>query len=137
VHKADDDVGDLNAGVVDVILDADLVAGLVVVGAEQALEGVAENGVAQVANVGGLVGVDAGVLDQAKAGTANVGVAVGGDGAHGGGAVEADVEVAGAGDLDTGDAWDLIERGIQLGGEFDRDRTGGFAQALGEFKRDG
>jgi hypothetical protein len=71
----------LNAGVVDVVLHADLVAGLVGVGAEQALEGVAEDGVAQVTNVGSLVRVDAGVLDKAEARTADVGVAVGCDGA--------------------------------------------------------
>ena len=60
VHEADDDVGHLDAGVVDVVLNVDLMAG----GAEHADEGVAEDGVAQVADVRGLVGVDAGVLDQ-------------------------------------------------------------------------
>ncbi len=107
MDEADDDVGDLHAGVVDVVLDADFVAGLVGVGAEQALEGVAEDGVAEVADVRGLVGVDAGVLDEAEAGAADVGVLVGGDAADGGGAVEADVEIAGAGDFDAGDAFSV------------------------------
>ncbi len=137
VDEADDDVGYLNAGVVDVVLYADLVAGLVGVGAEEALEGVAEDGVAEVADVGGLVGVDAGVLDEAEAGTADVGVLVGGDAADGGGAVEADVEVAGAGDFDGGDAFELgrpIKRGGEFGGEFGGDGAGGFAEALGQFE---
>ena len=102
VDEADDDVCDLDAGVVDVVLHADFVAALVVVGAEEALEGVAEDGVAEVADVRGLVGIDAGVLDEAEAGAADVGVLVGGDAADGGGAVETDVEVAGAGDFDAG-----------------------------------
>ena len=55
VDEPDDDVGNLNAGVVDVVLHADLVAGFVVVRAQQALKGVAENRVAQVADVRGLV----------------------------------------------------------------------------------
>ena len=55
-------------------------------------------------DVGGLIGIDAGVLDEAKAGAADVGVLVGGDAAGGGGAVQADVEIACAGDLDGGDS---------------------------------
>ena len=53
--EADDDVGDLHAGVVDVVLHVDRIAAE----AQQADEGVAENGVAQVADVRGLVGIDA------------------------------------------------------------------------------
>ena len=60
MEEADDHVGDLDAGVVDVVLHVDFLAG----GAEQADECVAEDGVAQVADVRGLVGIDAGVLDQ-------------------------------------------------------------------------
>ena len=63
VDEAYDYVCDLDAGVVDVVLYAYFVAAFVVVGAEEALEGVAEDGVAQVANVGGFVGIDAGMLD--------------------------------------------------------------------------
>ena len=61
------------------------------------------------ADVRGLVGIDAGVLDEAEAGAADVGVLVGGDAADGGGAVEADVEVACAGDFDAGDAFEFGE----------------------------
>ena len=60
VQEADDHVGHLHAGVVDVVLHIDLLAG----GAQQAHEGVAQNGVAQMADVRGLVGIDAGVLHQ-------------------------------------------------------------------------
>ena len=57
--EADDDVGDLDAGVVDVVLDLDGRAEE----PQQAPDGVAEDRVAQVADVGGLVRVDRGVLD--------------------------------------------------------------------------
>ena len=60
MEEADDYIGDLHTGVVDVVLDIDFLSG----GAEETDEGVAEDGVAQVADVGGLVGIDAGVLDQ-------------------------------------------------------------------------
>ena len=52
-------VGHLHAGVVDVVLHLDLAAAR----AQHAHEGVAQHGVAQVADVGRLVGVDVGVLD--------------------------------------------------------------------------
>ena len=58
VEEADDHVRDLNARVVDVVLHADLEAAL----AQQAHERVTEAGVAQVADVRGLVRVDRGVL---------------------------------------------------------------------------
>ena len=58
--EADDDVGHLHAGVVDVVLDLDGVAAV----AQQRARSVSpRRGVAQVADVGGLVRVDAGVLD--------------------------------------------------------------------------
>ena len=59
VTEADHDVGDLHASVVDVVLDFDRPAAE----AQRAHQGVAQAGVAQVADVGGLVGVDGGVLD--------------------------------------------------------------------------
>ncbi len=59
------------------------------------------------ADVRGLVGIDAGVLDEAEAGAADVGMLVGGDAADGGGAVEADVEVAGSGDFNAGYTFEL------------------------------
>ena len=57
--EADDDVGDLHAGVVDVVLDLDRPS----LEAEQPAEGVAERGVAQVADVRRLVRIDRRVLD--------------------------------------------------------------------------
>ena len=59
-HETDDHVRNLHAGVVDVVLDVDGVSG----SAQQADKGVAEDGVAQMADVRRLVGIDAGVLDQ-------------------------------------------------------------------------
>ena len=52
-------VGHLHAGVVDVVLHFDVAAG----GAQHADEGVAQDGVAQVPDVRGFVGIDVGVLD--------------------------------------------------------------------------
>ena len=57
--EADDDVGHLDAGVVDVVLHLDVFAD----GAQHAHEGVAQNRVAQVTDVRGFVGIDVGVLD--------------------------------------------------------------------------
>ena len=59
VVEAHHDVGHLHAGVVDVVLHLDALAA----GAQHAHEGVAERRVAQVADVGRLVGIDVGVLD--------------------------------------------------------------------------
>ncbi len=58
--KPNDDVGDLHAGVVDVVLNVHFPAGK----SQQADKRVAEDGVAQMADVGSLVGIDAGMLDQ-------------------------------------------------------------------------
>ena len=138
MHETDDDVGDLHAGVVDVVLHPDLVAGFVAVGAEQALKGVAQNGVAQMADVRGLVGVDAGVLDQAKAGTADIGVAIGSD-------------ARGRRRRDRGGCSgsrrrqsrprrrprSAAEIGVELGRKFGGDGARSFAQTLGELKGDG
>jgi len=139
MDEANDDIGDLDAGVVDVVLDADLPARLEVIGAEEALEGVAENAVAEVADVRGFVGVDAGVLDEAEARAAEVAVAIGGDVEDGGGAAEAEVEVAGAGEIDGGEAGEIAggDRGLKVGDELSGDDTRGFAEALREIEGDG
>ena len=60
MQKSHHHIGHLHAGVVDVVLHIDFLPG----GAQQAHKRVAQNGVAQVADVRGLVGIDAGVLDQ-------------------------------------------------------------------------
>ena len=57
--EADDDVGDLDAGVVEVVLDLDALAEP----AEEVDEDVAEDGVSEVPDVRGLVRVDVRVLD--------------------------------------------------------------------------
>ena len=62
MQKADDDVSDLDAGVVNVVLHVDFVAG----GAEQADECVAENRIAQMADVRGLVGIDGRCAQRAR-----------------------------------------------------------------------
>src|SRR5205085_194848 len=59
VHEADHHIGDLHAGVVYVVVNFDLRAGRT----QGADEGVAEHGVAQVADVRGLVRIDVRVLD--------------------------------------------------------------------------
>ena len=60
MREADHDVGHLHASVVDVVLDVDFPSGIT----QQANERVAEDGVAQVSNVRGFVGINARVLDQ-------------------------------------------------------------------------
>ena len=60
MKEAHHDVGDLHAGVVDIVLNIDRVPSR----SQQANESVAKNGVAQMADVGRLVGINAGVLDQ-------------------------------------------------------------------------
>src|SRR5262249_53201346 len=103
-------------------------------GAQHAHEGVAEHGVAQVADVGGLVGVDVGVLDDdllaraldafGRAGEQRCAVRA---------AVEADVDVAVAGDLHRLDATD----GADLFGELGGNLLGRLAQLLGELEGGG
>ena len=58
IMKADHNIGHLYAGVVDVVLHFDIATAV----AQHADERVAQNGVAQVADVRGFVGVDVGVF---------------------------------------------------------------------------
>ena len=115
LHEAEDDVHDLDAGVVDVVLDLDLLA-LV---AQAAGERVAEAGVPQVADVGRLVGVDVRVLDddllflggepgpaEAVEETAEIGRPV-----------EEEIDEAGPGHLDAADALDACEERRRLLGD--------------------
>ncbi len=57
--EADDDIRNLDAGVVDIVLHFDIAAAF----AQHAYEGIAKNGVAEVSNVSGFVRVDVGVFD--------------------------------------------------------------------------
>jgi hypothetical protein len=59
MQKADNDVSHLDAGVVDVVLDLDYVAR----GFQDSHERVAQDGIADVTDVGSFVGVDTRVLD--------------------------------------------------------------------------
>ncbi len=60
VQKADNDVRNLHAGIVDIVLYIHFPAGKT----QQANEGVAQDGIAQVADMRGLVGINAGMLNQ-------------------------------------------------------------------------
>ena len=100
VEEADHHVGELDAGVVDVVLHLDRRGP----GCAAARQHVAEHGVAQVADVRRLVGVDVGVLDDhlaapsrtpAAAATRRGGAARAGAAAKAA-AVEEEVQVAGA-----------------------------------------
>ena len=129
MQEADHDVGDLDAGVVDVVLHVDFVAR----GAEQAHERVAEDGVAQVADVRGLVGIDGGVLYEHMA------LRVRGDAFGLGhqasclGAVEIGVDITSAGDFEFGEAFDGAEGGDDLSC-YD---LGRFAELARQFEGDG
>ena len=59
VEKAENHVGDLYSGVINIILHFHVVAGV----AQQARESVSQDGVAKVPDVRGFIGIDAGVLD--------------------------------------------------------------------------
>jgi hypothetical protein len=60
VQESYDDIRDLHSGVVDVVLDIYLPASE----SQQTHEGVSQDCIAEVANVGSLVGIDARVLDE-------------------------------------------------------------------------
>ncbi len=111
-------------------------------GAQQAHEGIAEDGVAQMADVRGLVGIDAGVLDQnfaADVGCAFAGMVGDRDALAAGqrpgrdSALQTSIDVSGAGDLQLLEAVRQRQFGDNLFGDFAR----GFAQALGQFERSG
>src|ERR1700733_5044736 len=111
MDEAYDDIGYLDAGVVDVVLNSDFVSTLEGVWTQKTLEGVAKNGVAEVTDMRCFVWVDAGVFDEAEARATDIGVLVASDPAHGGGAVEADVEVARSGNFNAGDTFQFGQNG--------------------------
>ncbi len=128
--QADDDVGDLDAEIVDVVLHFDRRAAK----GQDPRERVAERGIPQMADVRGLVRIDRGVLDDGL---------VRRDGCRGSrfvqprpqerGALEIHVQVAvGRGD-DSRDAGRRAERR----GQFLRDGARRFSQRARELKRDG
>src|SRR5688572_21406904 len=116
MDETDDDVGDLDAGVVDVVLDFNAIAG----GLEDAHEGVAEHCVANVTDVRGLVRIDARVLDHLLLALfLRYGLAESrsGDEAEEFGAIEENVDVARTGDLDARDLRNVFEPFFQLFGD--------------------
>jgi len=131
LQEAEDDVDDLDAGVVDVVLDLDPLA----LELETPGQGVAEAGVAEVADVGGLVRVDVGVLDDdlglvgAECRAAGQADDLGEDS----GLVEPEIEEAAAGELGLDDTGDRGEQGSGLLG----DRPGRFLELLGQLEREG
>ena len=129
VMEAHHHVGHLDAGVVDVVLHFHAVAA----GAQHAHEGIAEGGVAQVADVRRLVGVDVGVLDDdlAANGRGRRGALVRQQRRREGAAVEPQVDVAVAGNLHARHAID----GRHFVHQFLSDLPGGLAQGLGELER--
>src|SRR5579862_6149102 len=117
-----DYVGYLDTGVVDVVLDLDHPSA----GAKHADERVAEHRVAEMADVGGLVGIDIGVLDDDLAGDRLTGRVRGVQHAVAiRAAVQPNVDVAVAGDLERGNAFDGSKSGDQLS----RDRAGSLLQS--------
>ena len=128
--EADDDVGHLHAGVVDVVLNFDALAA----GAKHAHEGVAERGIAQVPDVRCLVGIDVGVLDddfligvlrRRRLGPHQAGAI--------GGAVEADIDVPVAGHFQGRHAGNRADLRRQFGG----DLLGRLAQLLRQLESGG
>jgi hypothetical protein len=126
VREADHHVGNLHAGVVDVVLDVDFPAG----GAQQADEGIAEDRVAQMADVRGLVGIDAGVLDQNLSRGTCRRLLVGSQRRCHPGAIDSDVQIARGRDLHLGDAFDRTNFGADDFGNLERSG----AQRLGKRK---
>jgi hypothetical protein len=134
VEETNHDVGDLHAGVVDVVLDLDRMAGV----AQDTGHGVAEDGVSYMPDVRGFIGIDAGVFDDHLSGYFCWGkwrVASGEwrDRIPKCGAVEVCVQVSRTGDLDSRNAINLAE----TIGNFLCNLPGGFFQALGQLEADG
>src|ERR1017187_4496774 len=129
MEEADDDIGYLDAGVVDVVLHVDLLAG----SAEEADKGVAENGVAEMTDVRCLVGIDAGVLDQNMSTFRWTAAFCACDGLHTGGTVKAGVNITRARNIKRRKATERAEGGDDLLS----DDFGGSAELAGELERDG
>ena len=128
VVKGGHHVSHLHAGVVDVVLHLDSTAER----AQQAHERVAEHGVAEMADVRRLVGVDVRVLDDHLGRRSRYGLAPRQHGGGIGGPVEAGVDVTGARRLERADAFYRGELGDQLGSDLPRSP----AQGLGEAEAD-
>ena len=128
MQKAHDDVRHLHAGVVDVVLHIDFPARR----AQQANKGVAENCVAQMADVRGFIRIDAGVLDQNLAGW-NCGrrFLIGGQRSRKTFPLHPGIDVARARDFELLEAFHRANAGDDLLGNLARS----LAQLFGKFKR--
>ena len=130
MQESDDHIGDLHAGVVDVVLHIHFSAGET----QQADEGIAQDGIAQVADVRRLVGIDAGVLDQNFAARHfDFGLSIGGQSGGQGRTIDPGIDIARAGEFEFLEAFDRTESGD----DFLRDFARGLAELLGEFKSQG
>ena len=92
-------------------------------GAEHTDERIAEDGVAEVADVGGFVGVDARMFDEHFAGGGR-GDRRGGEGEGDGGAINTEVDIAVAGDFESANSF----YGREFVDEFRGDGAGGLAE---------
>ncbi len=124
VVKSHHHVGDLHAGVVDVVLHFDALAQR----AQHAHEGIAQRRIPQMADMGSLVRIDIGVLDDDLPGGLLLGLRPPFEQADSVcGAVEADIDVAGAGCFESGDSFYRTDFRNQLL----RDFLWGLAQLFG------
>ena len=127
--EPDRDVGHLDAGVVDVVLDLDLAAEE----PQQPAERVAERGVAQVSDVRRLVRVDRRVLDDRLPGGADAAAAGAGEPAgEKAGPIEEEVDVAVRRRLDARDAVD----GAEGADDFLGDRARRLAEPARQLERE-
>jgi hypothetical protein len=136
VFESDDHVRHLHARVVDVVVHLDALA----VGPEDADEGVADDGVAQVPDVRRLIRVDARVLDHPLGRVRGRGLPdCGREPCQQARAVVEEVEVAGARDLDAPDRLVRFEHLLQLLGDGARVAllAGRLLDALGQLEGDG
>ena len=128
--EADHHVRHLHAGVVDIVLHFDGVAE----SAQHPHEGVAQNGIPQVADVGRLIRIDVGVFDDGLAAAGRGVVALAGEQSRAvRAAVEPHVDVAVAGDFHGGDTGD-VSGGLD---QFRSDFAGWLLQFFGQLEGDG
>ena len=129
VSQADYHIGDLDPGIVDVVLYVDPLPG----GSQQAHKGVAQDGVAQMTDVRSLVGIDAGVLDQGMKMALFFRGIVACDLLRGRLAVKLAIDVAGAGD---GKRCEPFQR-HQVGDQFPGDHARRSFEPAGQLEGDG
>ncbi len=137
MFEPDNDVGDLHTGVVDVVLHRDLVTGC----AQQTHKGIAQDSVAQMADVRSFVGIDAGVLNKSVLRRAGRCLRlIERKNAQRGRPVEPRIDVTGPGDLKGSKAFhgaersddlfrNLARRFAQRARKLQRDRDGVFTEA--------